>query len=201
MNKESEKQSVKEEGMLIPSDDYLSAGTHIGTKRKSKKMMKFIYKVRPDGVAIFNIQKIDDRLRLVTEYLNKFKPDEILIVCKRDNGAKALKMLSLATGIKVITGRYTPGTMTNPNNSSFIEPKVVVITDTWYDKQALSDAFKSGAMIIALVNSNGLANNIDLMLPCNNRGKKSVPLIYWIIAREYAKAHKIPFEYSKENFI
>ncbi len=199
--KNVKEQVIKEEGMLVPSDDYLSAGVHIGTKRKNKFMSKFIYKIRPDGLAIFNVQKINERLKIISDYLSKFKPEEILFVCKRDSGFKPLKMLNHATGIKVITGRYLPGTLTNPNNDGFFEPKVVVVTDVWHDKQALTDAVKSGAVIIALCNSNSSINKVDVILPCNNRGHKSLALIFWIIAREYTKVKGLPFNFSKESFI
>jgi len=200
---EKKTKSVKApaENTLVPSDDYLSSGVHIGTKNKSKFMKSYIYKIRSDGLAIFDVQKIDERLRTIGQYLAKFKPDDILIVCKRDNGAKPLKMLSLATGINTVTGRYLPGTLTNPNNDYFMEPKVVMVTDAWYDKQALIDATKSGAVIISLCNSNSNLTNIDIALPCNNRGHKSLALIYWIIAREYAKANKMKFEFEKEKFV
>ena len=164
-------------------------------------MNNFTYKIRPDGLAIFDVKKIDDQLRIITKYLAKFKPEEILIVCKKENGEKPLKMLSMATGIKTITGRYLPGILTNPNNESYFEPKIVVVTDTWYDKQALNDAVKSGAVIIALCNTHTVTSNIDIVMPCNNRGHKSLALVYWIIAREYAKAHNIKFEFEKERFI
>jgi len=196
-----ERQDVKEEGMLIPTDDYLSAGVHIGSKARTKRMAEYIFKVRPDGLAILNVEKINDKLKTVCEYLAKFSPEEILVICKRANGDKPIKMLTHSTGIKSIIGRYLPGTLTNPNNEVFMEPKVVLITDMWYDKQALIDAFKSGAIVIALCNSNNIPNNVDMLIPCNNKGGKSLSLIYWIIAKEYAKARNIPFEYPKEKFV
>nr|MBD3312145.1 30S ribosomal protein S2 [archaeon] len=199
--KKEKKREKKEKGMLVPNDDYLKFGVHIGTKNKSRFMKNFIYKIRPDGLAIFDVKKINKRLKTICEYLAKFEPEEILIVCKRENGEKPLKMLSMATGIKTITGRYLPGIMTNPNNDQFIEPKVVVVTDTWYDKQALSDAVKSEAAIIALTNTHTITANVDIALPCNNRGHKSLALVYWIIAREYAKTRGMKFEFEKEKFI
>ncbi len=199
--KDDDSKEQSNNNLLIPSDSYLSNGVHIGIKSKSKDMNDFIFKIRPDGLVIFNIQKIDERLRTIIKFLSKFSPDEILIVSKRENGKKPLEMLSHATGIKTIVGRYLPGTMTNPNNDYFIEPKVVIITNTWYDKQALADAVKSGAVIISLCNSNCVRKNIDIILPCNNRGRKSLSLIYWLIAREYAKARGLEFNYSLEKFM
>ncbi len=196
-----ENQKVKEEGMLVPSNEYFSAGVHIGTKNKTKYMEKYIFKVRPDGLAILDIQKVDERLKLVINYLSKYEPDEILIVCKKENGKKPLKLLNAATGIKVMVGRYIPGMLTNVQYKDFIEPKVVLITDKWHDKQALKDALKSDAVIIAMCNSHDTTNNIDIALPCNNRGQKSLALLYYLIAKGYAKARGMPFEYKKEQFM
>lgn len=195
-------QVIKDEsGMLVPSNDYLSAGVHIGSKVKSAFMKEYIFKVRPDGLAILNVQKIDEKLRVLSEHLSRFKPEEVLMVCKRENGTKPLKMLSLATGIKTAMGRYLPGTMTNPYFKEFNEPKIVIVTDSWYDKQALIDAIKCGAVVVALCNTSAMTNNIDFVMPCNNKGHKSIALIYWIIAREYCKANSKPFDYKSEQFV
>lgn len=185
---------------IVPLETYLTAGIHIGTKHKTNFMSKYIYKVRPDGLCILNVSQINERLKILADFINKLGSDELLIVCRRDNGRKAVKMFNKATGIKVMTGRYLPGTLTNPNFDNYVEPKVILITDVWYDKQALKDALNSNIMIIALCDSNNNTNNIDLVIPCNNKGRKSLGLIYFILAREYCKAHKTKFPYELEQF-
>lgn len=198
---EDEKQVIKDESkMLVPSDDYLSAGVHIGSKVSTGFMKEYVFKIRPDGLAIMNVSKIDERLKTLCDYLARFNPEEILMVCKRDTGTKPLKMLTHATGIKSITGRYLPGTMTNPDFKEFIEPKVVLITDSWYDKQALIDAIKAGAVVVALCNTSTITNNVDFVIPCNNKGHKALGLVFYVIAREYAKTKKKPFDYKIEQF-
>jgi len=196
-----EKIDLKEETMLVPNDDYLSSGIHIGTKHSTTLMKKYVYKVREDGLCILNVQLIDKKIKEVSDLINKFKPEEILISSRRDIGMKPIKLLGMATGIKTITGRYLPGTLTNPNYKDYYEPKVVMVTDVWHDRTLLLDAVKTGAAIIALANTNNNAADVDLIIPCNNKGKKSVALIYWIIAREYCKAHNIKFEYTLDQFV
>lgn len=53
---------TEEQELLIPNDDYLKSGIHIGTKFRTKHMENFIYKTRPDGLSVLNIQSIDSRI-------------------------------------------------------------------------------------------------------------------------------------------
>ncbi|MBT6774217.1 30S ribosomal protein S2 [Candidatus Woesearchaeota archaeon] len=177
--------ATEQESLLIDSKEYLKSGIHIGTKFKTKYMAKFIYKTRPDGLSVLNLQQIDERVALAANFLSQYEPDEILITCRRENGWKALKKLNELTGIKVLPGRYPPGILTNSNLDTFTEPKAMMVCDPWPDKNAVEDAFKIGVPIIALCDTNNQSNKLDLVVPCNNKGKKSVGLIFYLIAREY----------------
>lgn len=178
---------VEKESFLVATDEYLKSGIHIGTKFRTKYMEPFIYKTRPDGLSVLNLQKIDERLRIAAKFMSQFAPEEILVVSRRENGWKSVKAFEKATGIKTITGRYPPGILTNPQLEGYLEIKLMIATDAWPDRNAINDALKVGAPIIALCDTNNQANGIDLIVPCNNKGKKSLGLIYWILAREYLK--------------
>ncbi len=173
---------AEQENLLIDSNEYLKSGIHIGTKFKTKYMANFIYKMRPDGLSVLNLKKIDERIRLAANLLSQYEPEDILIVSRRENGWKALKKLHELTGMKVISGRYPPGILTNTNLKTFCEPKIIVVCDPWTDKNAVQDAIKIGLPVIALCDTNNQSNNIDLVIPCNNKGKKSVGLIFFLIA-------------------
>ncbi|MBU0456811.1 MAG: 30S ribosomal protein S2 [Nanoarchaeota archaeon] len=175
----------QQENLLIDSNEYLKSGIHIGTKFKTKYMANFIYKTRPDGLSVLNLKKIDERIRLSINFLSQYEPKDILIVSRRENGWKALKKLKKLTGINVVTGRYPPGILTNTNLDSFTEPKIIFVCDPWTDKNAVQDAAKIGVPIIALCDTNNQTNNIDLVVPCNNKGKKSVGLVFYLVAREF----------------
>ena len=175
----------EEENLLIDTNDYLKSGIHIGTKFKTKYMANFIYKTRPDGLSVLNLKLIDERIRTAINFLSRYAPEEILIVSRRENGWKALKQLKKLTGINVITGRYPPGILTNTNLETYTEPKVIFVCDPWPDKNAVEDAAKMGIPVIGLCDTNNQSNNLDLVVPCNNKGKKSLGLLFWILAREY----------------
>ncbi len=172
---------------LIDSNEYLKSGIHIGTKFKTKYMANFIYKTRPDGLSVLNLKKIDERVRLAINLLSHYEPQDILIICRRENGWKALRALLKLTGINVITGRYPPGILTNPNLETFTEPKILMVCDPWPDRNAVEDANKVGIPVIALCDTNNQSNKIDLVVPCNNKGKKSVGIVFYLLAREYLR--------------
>lgn len=152
-------------------------------------MEPFIYRVRPDGLAVLNVQKIDRRIDIAAKFLAQYNPEEIIVVCRRENGWKSAKLLSKLTGMRVITGRYPPGMLTNLALEIFTEAKIMLVTDPWPDKNAINDAVRVGMPVIALCDTNNTANNIDLVVPCNNKGKKSLGLIFYILTKEYLK-HK-----------
>ncbi|MFH1409864.1 MAG: 30S ribosomal protein S2 [Nanoarchaeota archaeon] len=179
---------MAEETFLVPTNTYLKAGIHIGTKFQTKYMERFIYKTRPDGLAVLNLQKIDERIKIASTMLSKYAPEDIVVVSRRENGWKAAKVFSKATGVRVYAGRYPPGILTNPQLNTFIEAKILFATDSWPDRNAISDAIKMGIPVVALCDTNNQSNNIDLVVPCNNKGKKSLGLLFYILAKEYLKA-------------
>ena len=178
----------EQETLLLDSNEYLKSGIHIVTKFKNKYMANFIYKTRPDGLSVLNLKEIDKRLRLAVNLLSKYEAKDILVVSRRENGWKGLKKLHQLTGIRVITGRYPPGILTNTNLETFWEPKIIVACDPWTDKNAVQDAAKMGIPVIGLCDTNNQANDVDLVVPCNNKGKKSVGLVFYVVAREFMRA-------------
>jgi len=178
---------AEQKPMLVPLESYLKAGIHIGTKFKTNYMEQFIYKARPDGLFVLNLQKIDERLALCAKMLAVYAPEEILLVSRRENGWKPLRAFHKATGAKVFPGRYPPGILTNLELKTFIQPRVMLVTDAWPDRNAVQDAVKAGIPIVGLCDTNNQANNLDLVVPCNNKGKKALGIFFWILAREYMK--------------
>jgi len=189
---------------LVSLEEYIKAGVHIGTKIKNKQTKKFIARVRSDGLAIIDVIKLDERLRLSTKLLSKYEPYQILAVGRRETARKPLQMLNKYTGINVYPKRYPPGLLTNPALDIFKDVDVVIITDPILDRNALLDAYRTGKITIAFVDTNNSLSYIDIAIPANNRGAKSLALLYYIIAREYlrnrgllSKREELPVSYEE----
>ncbi|HLD10765.1 MAG TPA: 30S ribosomal protein S2 [Candidatus Nanoarchaeia archaeon] len=183
--------------LLLPLDEYLKVGLHIGTKFRTKDMQSFIYKVRPDSLSVLNVQKINERLSLASKMMSNYEPNEILIVCRRENGWQSVELFSRLTGIKVIVGRYPPGLLTNTNLEDFTEVKLIFVVDPLPDKNAVEDALRIGLPVIALCDTNNEISGLELAVPCNNKGRKSLGLVFWVLAREYLKSKGL-VKYDKD---
>jgi len=193
------------EDTLVPVEDYLKSGVHIGTQYKSKDMEDFIYQVRDDGLYIFDIKKTDDRIKTAANFLARYNPSKILTVSEREYGKKPAKFFAKVVGGDSIVGRLKPGNMTNPNLETYIEPEVVVATDPIGDYQALKEANTAGIPVLALCDTNNMVSNVDLVIPVNNKGRKSLAMVYWVLARETTLeqgrlSEREKFKYTVEDF-
>lgn len=186
------------EKLLIPRGEYLSAGAHIGMCFKTASMKRFIYKVRADGLAVLNISLLDKRIGYASNMLANAK--RILFVSRKEVGHEPVKRIAEVLGAKAKVGRFMPGSLTNPSFEDFFEPDILVVTDPASDKQALREAVKMRIPIIGLCDTSNETSYIDLVLPCNNKGKKSLALIYWGLAKETLAKRGEEFDLKINDF-
>ena len=186
-DKKKKEEKKEDEGMLIPEETYMTSGAHIGTRQKTADIKDFIYKVRNDGLYIIDVKKTDDRIKTAAKLLIKYDPSNVLIVSVRQYGHKPIKMLAEHTGIQVLDGRFRPGTLTNPNSKGFLEPELLIVTDPLADAQALHEAENIGVPVVGLCDTNNETKFLDLVIPTNNKGRRALALVYWLLTRAILK--------------
>lgn len=184
----------KRDDMLIPLEEYVKAGIYLGTKVVTPDMRPFIYRRRADGLAIFNTDVIDEKIKEAIEYLNKFNAEDVILVCKRQAGWRAAKMFSELTGIRVFTKKYPAGILTNTNLEDFFENELTIVTDSWLDKNALKDTLNVKKKVLMICDTNNFSKGADKVIIGNNKHYKSLGVIFYLLARGFCKAKGIKKE-------
>lgn len=198
--KEAKKVDIKKEvigekeekkDMLVPIDDYLKASIHLGTRVITPHMKKYVYRRRADGLAVFNTDLLDDKIREGAKYLSKFSPEQIVVICKREAGWKAVIKFAETLQIKIFTKKYPAGTLTNTNLEDFFERELVFICDPWLDKNALADANKIKIPVLSICDTNNYTNGIDQIIPGNNKSARSLGIIFYLLTKLYTENRKL----------
>ena len=181
----------KKSDMLVPLDEYVKAGIYLGTRVVTPNMKPFVYRRRADGLAIFNTDLIDEKLKEGIEYFAKFAPEDVILVCKRQAGWKAAEKFSEVTGIRVFTKKYPAGILTNKILPDFFENELTIITDQWVDKNALNDTLRACKRVLMICDTNNFSKGADKVIIGNNKHDRSLGLIFYLLARGYCQARGI----------
>ena len=172
------------EALLLPQDDLLSAGIHIGTRVKTKDMRPFIYRVRGDGLFVLDLKKTDERIRAAAKFLARFEPSKIAVAAARLYAREPVAKFCEMVGATPITGRFIPGMILNPIYPNRIEPDVMLVSDPRADLQAVKEATSTGIPVMALCSTDNDFSYLDLIIPTNNKGRRALAVIYWLLARQ-----------------
>jgi small subunit ribosomal protein S2 len=202
---ENEAQQPINENLLLPQEVLLSAGVHIGTRVKTKDMEPFIYKVRPDGLYVLDMEQMNERIKIAAKFLSRMNLSKVVVASSKRYGRSPVEMFCETVGCKAITGRFTSGTFTNPAYAGFFEPTAVIVTDSLADDQIVIEAAQNGVPVIALASTDNSKSNVDLVIPMNNKGRRALAIAFWLIAREILKEHnELPasgeMKYSIDDF-
>ena len=177
----------EETSLLLPFETYEENAVNIGTQQKSADMARFIDTVRDDGLYLLDVNMTDSRIRTTAEFLNKFEAPRIMVVSARQYGQRPARKFAEAVGAHSAVGRFIPGSLTNPALRSYVEPDIIFVTDPAADQQALKEAVNTGLPVVGIVDANNNLRNVDIAVPANNKGRRSLALVYWLLAREVLK--------------
>jgi small subunit ribosomal protein S2 len=177
-------EGYSEEELLLPQDTLLSAGVHIGTRMRTKDMEQFIYRVRADGLFVLDVKKTDERIRVAAKFLARFEPSKIVAVAGRLYGQSPVEKFCQVIGATPIVGRFIPGMLSNPLYPKRLEPSVIIVSDPKADVQAVKEAANIGVPVVALCSTDNDFSFVDLVIPTNNKGRRALAVIYWLLARQ-----------------
>lgn len=170
--------------LLVPVTEYLYAAVHIGTKVVTTEMKKFVKLRTPDGLNLIDLEVLDSRLRIAAKALARLNPSKAVVVSSKEYGTKPVEKFSEYTGIRAILKRFPPGIFSNPIAKYYQPASLILVVDPRMDEKAIREASLVRIPVMALCDTDNSCSDIDFIIPVNNKGRRSLALVFWILARE-----------------
>jgi len=176
MSEQKEKPDIKKK--------ILSTGIRVGTQVKTKFMKPYITKASPEGLYMIDLDITLERIKVAAKFINRMDIEKVIVCSAREYAITPIEKFCEVTGAIQMLGRFMPGTLTNPSLPYYIEPKLLIISDPQVDSQAITEATNAGIPVIGVSNTDNITSKVDLVIPANNRGRKSLATIYWLLAHD-----------------
>jgi len=175
--------------VLEPTEDdiqrLIATKTHMGTKNLTKEMERYVFGKTKEGIHIVNMSMMWQKLMLAARIVVAIEnPQDVMVIAQRPYGQRAVLKFAHHIGANYIAGRWTPGLLTNQTQKKFVQPRMLIVTDPRTDLQAVKEASYVNIPIIAFCDTDSPLEGVDVCIPCNNRGRQAIGMMYWFLARE-----------------
>ena len=160
------------------------SGLRVGTNVKTKFMKSFITKTTDEGLYMLDGDMTLEKFMTSAKFINRVGAENIIVCSGRQYAGIPIEKFCEMTGAKHHLRRFMPGTLTNPSLPYYIEPKIVFISDPEVDEQALIEATNAGIPVIGLSNTENITSKLDIIIPANNRGRRALATMYWLLVRQ-----------------
>jgi len=191
MSQQTEREEIKKK--------VLSTGIRVGTEVKTKFMIPYIIQANPEGLYLFDLDITLSRIETAARFIKKFDIKKVIVYSGRSYATTPIEKFCELTGAEKMLGRFMPGTLTNPSLPYYSEPKLIIVSDPQVDAQAITEATNAGIPIIGIANTDNVTSKLDLVIPANNRGRKALATVYWLLAREILQDSET-MKYKIEDF-
>ena len=162
----------------------LATGIRVGTQVKTKFMKSFITTASPEGLYMLDLDITLERIKTAAKFINRVGTDNLIVCTGRRYAETPIEKFCEMLDSKKLLGRFMPGTLTNPSLPYYIEPKLVLISDPQVDEQAMTEATNAGIPVIGIANTDNITSKLDVIIPANNRGRKALATVYWLLVRQ-----------------
>ena len=191
MSQQTEREDIKKK--------ILTTGIRVGTEVKTKFMVPYITQANPEGLYLFDLDITLSRIETAAKFIKKFDIKNVIVHSGRTYANTPIEKFCELTGARKMLGRFMPGTLTNPLLPYYSEPHLIIISDPQVDAQAINEASNAGIPVIGIANTDNVTSELDLVIPANNRGRKSLATVYWLLAREILQDSKT-MKYEIDDF-
>ena len=191
MSQQTERDDIKKK--------ILSTGIRVGTEVKTKYMIPYITQANPEGLYLFDLDITLSRIETASRFIKKFDMKKVIVYSGRTYANTPIEKFCELTGARKMLGRFMPGTLTNPLLPYYSEPQLIIVSDPQVDAQAITEATNAGIPVIGIANTDNVTSELDLVIPANNRGRKSLATVYWLLANEILQDSKA-MKYEIDDF-
>ena len=191
MSQQTEREDVKKK--------ILTTGIRVGTEVKTKFMIPYITQANPEGLYLFDLDITLSRIETAGRFIKKFDMEKVIVYSGRTYANTPIEKFCELTGARKMLGRFMPGTLTNPLLPYYLEPQLIIVSDPQVDAQAVNEATNAGIPVIGIANTDNVTSELDLVIPANNRGRKSLATVYWLLANEILQDSKA-MKYEIDDF-
>jgi len=162
----------------------LATGIRVGTQVKTKFMRPFITTASPEGLYMLDLDITLEKIKTAAKFINRIGTENLIVCTGRRYAETPIEKFCEMLDTKKLLGRFMPGTLTNPSLPYYIEPKLVLISDPQVDEQAITEATNAGIPVIGIANTDNITSKLDVIIPANNRGRKALATVYWLLVRQ-----------------
>nr|6ZU5_SA0 Chain SA0, uS2 [Paranosema locustae] len=172
----------------IPEDfvkAIILSNAHLGSTTATTNFKQYIYGRRKnDLIHVIDINEMWKKLIIAARlFVSIEDPSSIIVASNKKFGKRAVLRFCSETGATPLIGRFIPGGFTNQVINDVKESRLVVVSDTYADKQTVMEASYVNTPCIAFCNSDNSLSRVDVVIPMNNRSPLSIGCGFYLFAK------------------